>query len=154
MNEGDDVTKTILIAEGLNDSRMFMRMALERHGYRVLEAETGGEAVDVALRERPDLILIDLHPPALDGLEATRRIRAHGELRGVPVVGTSTSDAPELEAAALAAGCTSFRRQPIDFDKFGDLADLILSSRGEGTGGAEVGGREAMSVEEAGREVE
>ena len=117
---------TVLVAEGLNDSRMMMRLALEQHGYRVLEAETGEEAVELARREHPDLILMDLHLPHVDGLEATRRIREIEELRAVPIVGTSTLDTEEVQAEAFAAGCTAFRRQPIDFDKFGDAADLIL----------------------------
>ena len=103
-----------------------MKWALEQHGYRVLIAETGVEAVETAEREHPDLILMDLHLPVLDGLEATRRIRQHEQLRDVPIVGTSTVDTPEIEAAAFAAGCTAFRRQPVDFDKFGEIADLIL----------------------------
>jgi two-component system cell cycle response regulator DivK len=69
---------------------------------------------------------MDLHLPALDGLEATRRIRQYEDLRSVPIVGTSTFDTAEIQADAFAAGCTAFRRQPIDFDKFGDIADLIL----------------------------
>jgi len=136
--------KTVLVAEGLSDSRMFMRMALEGHGYRVVEAETGEAAVEAALRERPDLVLMDLHLPGLGGLEATRRIRGHEGLRDVPVVGTSILDTPEIEAEALAAGCTAFRRQPIDFDKFGEVADLILRRPGARAepGGPGKGGKE------------
>ena len=116
---------TILVAEGLHDTRM-MKWALERHRYRVLEAATGEEAVEMAEREHPDLILMDLNLPVLDGLEATRRIRQREGLRDVPIVATSLLDTAEIEAEAFAAGCTAFRRQPIDFDKFGDIADLIL----------------------------
>jgi CheY-like chemotaxis protein len=129
VSEGESTAKTVLVAEGLSDSRMFMRRALEGHGYRVVEAAGGEEAVEAALRERPDLILMDLHLPTLGGLEATRRIRAHDELRDVPIVATSTSDDAELEAEALAAGCDMFRRQPVDFDKFGEVADLMLRPR-------------------------
>ncbi|MDQ3802921.1 MAG: response regulator [Acidobacteriota bacterium] len=123
---------TILVAEGQHDARLMMKWALEQHGYRVLLAETGEEAVEAAVRERPDLILMDLHLPVLDGLEATRRLRRQEGLRDVPIVGTSTSDTEEVEAEALAAGCTVFRRQPIDFDKFGEVADHLLRRPGEG----------------------
>src|SRR5918993_417872 len=139
MGEDDSTAKTVLVAEGLCDSRMFMRMALEGHGYRVVEAETGEGAVEAALRERPDLILLDLHLPGLEGLEAVRRIRAQEASRETPIVATSTSDDPALEAAALEAGCDRFRRQPVDFDKFGDVADLMLRPPGRRANG---GGRE------------
>ena len=125
--------KTVLVAEGQHDTRQHMKWAFEQHGYRVLIAETGEEAVEIAERERPDFILMDLHLPVLDGLEATRRIRAHEELRSVPLVATSTFDTPEVQADAFAAGCTAFRRQPIDFDKFGDVADLFLHRQREPT---------------------
>ncbi len=133
MSGGRRGVKTVLVAEGLNDARMFMRMALEGHGYRVLEAATGEEAVEVARRERPDLVLLDLHLPVLDGLEAARRVREDEGLRDVLIVATSTSETPELEAEALAAGCDLFRRQPIDFDRFGEVADLMLRPRGHVT---------------------
>ena len=136
MTKGAGGAQTVLVAEGLNDSRLFIKRALEGHGYRVLEAATGEEAVEAAERERPDLILLDLHLPGLDGLAAARSIRATEGLRDVPVVATSTSETPELEAEALAAGCTAFRRQPIDFDKFGDIADLMLRARARGKQGS------------------
>ena len=125
-----DDKNTVLVAEGQHDTRLLMKWALEQHGYRVLIAETGEEAIEIAAREHPDLILMDLHLPGLDGVEATRRIRQHEELRHVPIVGTSTFDTAEVQAEAFAAGCTAFRRQPIDFDKFGDVADLILDRQG------------------------
>lgn len=103
-----------------------MKWALEQHGYHVLLAETGEEAIDIAERSLPDLVLMDLHLPGLDGLEATRHIRQHEGLRKVPIVCTSNLETPESQSAALEAGCTAFRRQPIDFDRFGDLADLVL----------------------------
>jgi CheY-like chemotaxis protein len=120
---------TILVAEGQHDTRLMMKWALEERGYRVLLAETGEETIEVAERELPDLILMDLHLPGLDGLEATRRLRRHEGLSEVPIVCTSTLDTAESEAEALEAGCTLFRRQPVDFDKFGDVADLVLRHR-------------------------
>ena len=134
--------RAILVAEGLNDSRMMMKWALEQHGYQVLEAATGEEAIEVAQREQPDLILMDLHLPELDGLEATRRIREIAALQDVPIVATSTLDSAELQAEAFAAGCTAFRRQPLDFDKFGDVADLILQRHRKSAAGSEQLSRE------------
>ena len=141
---------TILVAEGQHDAGLMMKWALEQHGYRVLLAETGEEAIEIAGRELPDLLLMDLHLPGLDGLEATRRIRQHQGLGEVPIVCTSTLDSAESESEALEAGCTVFRRQPVDFDKFGDVADLVLRHNKSAPENAR-GGEEGMH-EERGRE--
>jgi CheY-like chemotaxis protein len=133
---------TILVAEGQHDARLMMKWALEQHGYRVLLAETGEEAIEVAGRELPDLILMDLHLPGLGGLEATRRVRRHEGLGEVPIVCTSTLDTAESESEALEAGCTMFRRQPVDFDKFGDVADLVLRHHERAAGSASGGEEE------------
>ena len=90
--------------------------------------------MEAARGERPDLILLDLHLQGTDGLEAARRIRGEAGLGGVPIVATSTSESPELEAEALAAGCDVFRRQPIDFERFGEIADLLLRPLAHGGG--------------------
>ena len=121
---------TVLVVEGQHDTRQMMKWALEQHGYDVLVAETGDEAVEISEREHPDLILMDLHfLPGLDGLEAVGRIRQHEGIGEVPIIGVSPLDSAELQAEALAAGCTAFRGQPVDFDDFGDMADLILNHR-------------------------
>ena len=124
-----------------------MKWALEQHGYQVLEAATGEEAVEVAEREQPDLILMDLHLPELDGLEATRRIREIAALQDVPIVATSTLDSAELQAEALAAGCAAFRRQPLDFDKFGDVADLLLQRHSKSVAGSKKPSRKKSGKE-------
>ena len=132
---------TVLVAEGQQDTRLMMKWALEQHGYHVLLAETGEEAIDIAERELPDLILMDLHLPGLDGLEATRQLRLRERLREVPIICTSNIETAESQSEALEAGCTAFRRQPVDFDKFGDVADLVLRHI-KGTAGSESGGEE------------
>ena len=134
---------TILVAEGQHDTRLMMKWALEQHGYRILLAESGDEAIEIAERELPDLILMDLHLPGLDGLEATRRIRQNKGLSEVPIVCTSNLDTAEFQSEALEAGCTVFRRQPVDFDKFGDIADLVLRPNKRATENAR-GGEEGL----------
>src|SRR5919202_1243924 len=83
---------TILVVEDNDDTRLVMKMVLESNDYRVAEATNGEEAIEVALRERPDLILMDLQMPVLDGLAATRRIREQPELCNVPVVAVTAHD--------------------------------------------------------------
>jgi two-component system, cell cycle response regulator DivK len=76
----------ILVAEDYDDTRSLIRMLLQTKGHRVVEAVNGREVVELAARERPDLILMDLNMPVMDGVEATRRLRARPEVSDVPVV--------------------------------------------------------------------
>lgn len=103
-----------------------MRRLLEMSGYRVLEAINGEEAVKIAERELPDLILMDLSLPLLDGLAATRRIRLHKSLRQVPIVAVSAHDTADFHAEALAAGCNDYMTKPIDFDQLESLLNRLL----------------------------
>ena len=103
-----------------------MRRLLEMSGYRVLEAINGEEAVELAQRERPHLILMDLSLPQLDGLAATRRIRQHVDLRNVPIVAVSAHDTADFHADALAAGCNDYVTKPIDFDQLEALLQRLL----------------------------
>lgn len=105
-------TGTILVAEDHLDSRDALRVLLEAFGYRVLLAVNGRQAVDVALAQRPDLILMDIMMPELDGFEATRTIRGYASLRGTPIIAvTAMEGAREL---ALRAGANDYVRKPID----------------------------------------
>ncbi len=95
-------------------------------GYRVVEAVNGQEAVDIAQQEEPDLILMDLSLPLLDGLSATRRIREQVALRKVPIVAVSAHDTADFHAEALAAGCNEYVTKPIDFDQLENLLNRLL----------------------------
>ena len=119
---------TIMVVEDFEDNRFMMRRLLEMSGYRVVEAENGEEAVERAQSERPDLILMDISLPLLDGLSATRRIRSHTELSRVPVVAVSAHDTADFHAEALAAGCNEYLTKPIDFDELEQLLDRFLKS--------------------------
>jgi two-component system cell cycle response regulator DivK len=118
--------KLFLVVEDFEDSRFMMRKLLEMSGYRVLEASDGEQAVQVALRSRPALILMDLSLPKLDGLAATRQIRQHKGFRKIPIVAVSAHDSPESRAEALAAGCNEYVAKPIDFDQLNSLLDRFL----------------------------
>lgn len=103
-----------------------MKQLLEMAGYRVVEATDGEEAIELALAERPELILMDLSLPKLDGLAATRRIRQHGGLGRVPIVAVSAHDSPGSRTEALAAGCDEYVTKPIDFDQLNSLLNRLL----------------------------
>jgi two-component system, cell cycle response regulator DivK len=118
--------KLFLVVEDFEDSRFMMRKLLEMSGYRVLEASDGEQAVEVALRSRPALILMDLSLPKLDGLAATRQIRQHKGFRTIPIVAVSAHDSPESREEALAAGCNEYVAKPIDFDQLNSLLDRFL----------------------------
>ena len=110
--ERDARMVTILVAEDHLDSRDALRALLEAFGYRVLEAVNGREAVDIALRRRPDLILMDIMMPELDGFEATRELRRHAETHATPIIAvTAMEGAHQL---AIQAGANDYVRKPVD----------------------------------------
>ncbi len=118
--------KTVMVVEDFEDNRFMMRRLLEMSGYAVLEAVNGEEAVDLAVKEQPSLILMDLSLPLLDGLAATRRIRAYSGLRDVPIVAVSAHDTSDFHAEALAAGCNDYVTKPIDFDQLEELLRRLI----------------------------
>jgi two-component system cell cycle response regulator DivK len=119
--------KTVMVVEDFEDNRFMMRRLLEMSGYEVLEAVNGEEAVEMARREQPGLILMDLSLPLLDGLAATRRIRQQPALRHVPIVAVSAHDTADFHADALAAGCNDYVTKPIDFDQLEELLSRLMT---------------------------
>ena len=110
--ERSDVTPTILLAEDHRDSREAMRALLEAHGYRVIEAANGREAVERALEERPDLVLMDIMMPEMDGFEATRVLRSQEGTRALPIIAVTAMDG--AQRLSLQAGVNDFVAKPID----------------------------------------
>lgn len=119
--------KLFLLVEDFEDSRFMMRRLLEMAGYAVIEASDGEQAVALAISEQPELILMDLSLPKLDGLAATRQIRQYKEARNTPIVAISAHDSPESRTEALAAGCNEYVTKPIDFDQLGEVLKHFLS---------------------------
>ena len=117
---------TVLVVEDFEDNRFMMRRLLEMSGYRVVEAVNGRQAVEKAQSERPDIILMDLSLPMLDGLAATRQIRAYDGLGKVPIVAVSAHDSADFHAEALAAGCNEYVTKPIDFDQLVQLLSRLI----------------------------
>ena len=107
-------TRTILVVDDFDDTRLLLRTWLERRGFRVIEAENGIEAVDFAKRESPDLIIMDMEMPQLDGLSATRRIRQQADIPAVPIVAVSAYGADQFRELALAAGCDEYVSTPFE----------------------------------------
>ena len=118
----------VLVVEDHDDTRYMLRTILEHDGYATLEASDGLEGVELAIRRRPDLVLVDGNLPGLDGLSAARRMREHESLRDVPIVALSGHDGPEFQAAAQAAGCDAHITKPLDFAEFRSTLNRLLTS--------------------------
>jgi CheY-like chemotaxis protein len=106
---------TILVAEDSADAREMFQVLLERKGYAVVLASDGFEAVDVAIHALPDLILIDLELPGLDGLSVITELRLHPGLEEIPIIVISGHDPANYRAAAMNAGGNDYLMKPIDF---------------------------------------
>jgi CheY-like chemotaxis protein len=104
----------VLVAEDHDDTRALLRYLLEARGYRVVEASDGEEAVEQAERELPDIVVMDVSLPLVDGLEATRRIREITGAIRVPIIILSGHAEPEFRAAALEAGCDEYLTKPLE----------------------------------------
>jgi two-component system cell cycle response regulator DivK len=126
MKGSETVRPHIMIVEDFDEVRMMMKALLEKSGYRVVAVVNGQDAIDVARRERPDLILMDLSLPVLDGFGAIHYIRKQAGLRDVPIVIVSSHTASEVRADALAAGCSDYLPKPFDAHQLKDTIDRIL----------------------------
>ena len=122
MTKDKTSTHTIMVVEDYDDTRLLLKQALEGLGYSVVEASNGQEAIDLASREHPDLILMDLDLPILDGIAATQHIRQQSELEKVPIVAVTAYPMSYTHVKAFAKGCDEYMRKPIDIS---DLASVV-----------------------------
>ena len=109
---------TVLIAEDSRDTRIMLKRAFELKGYSVIEAADGNEALEAMNEYRPNLVLIDLNMPVVDGLETIRKIRkreAPGE--HVPIVAITAFDVYGMKEAALETGCNAYLSKPLHMDE-------------------------------------
>jgi two-component system cell cycle response regulator DivK len=118
--------RTILVVEDYTDVRQMLKVLLESEKFRVLEAATGSEALEVIKEQRPDAILMDLALPGFDGLETIRRIRAIDGFQNTPVVVLTAYTGPSTYETAIRAGSDYFMGKPIDFDELAGLLKQIL----------------------------
>jgi CheY-like chemotaxis protein len=122
-----DGRRTILIVEDFDDTRLMMKLWLTRSGYRVIEAQTGEEAVARAQSELPDLIIMDVMMPGLNGLDATRRIRQYQPLRNTPIVAVSAYGAEKYRRIALDAGCNEYVSTPFEPEALKELIRKLFA---------------------------
>jgi two-component system cell cycle response regulator DivK len=120
-------TVTVLLVEDTEDNRQMMKKLLELSDFRVVEATNGREAVELARRVRPQIILMDLSLPFVDGLAATRQIRSLPGLSKVPIVAVSAHDTTDFHSEALDAGCNAYVTKPIYYPELEDLVNRLLA---------------------------
>lgn len=115
----------ILLVEDNDLNRDMLSRRLKRHGYDVVTAEDGQQALDAAHRDRPDVIIMDMNLPVIDGWEATRRLKANSDTRNIPVVGLSAHAMQEDRQRALEHGCDAYEIKPVDLPKLLATVDAV-----------------------------
>ena len=120
--------KTVLVVDDSTDTRAVLGRTLASYGYLVAEAANGQEAIEAALKVCPDLILMDLNMPVVDGLAATERIRELRERCGdMPIIAVTAFDTYGMREAALEAGCTAYLLKPLVLDELESLIMALLA---------------------------
>lgn len=123
----------ILVVDDSADNVAVISLDLQSQGYRVVTASNGEDAIAVATQTMPNLILMDINLPALDGLGATRRIREYDALREVPVIAITAFGTEGFQRAAYDAGVSGYLTKPLDFDRMHQLIARLLSPEGSGS---------------------
>jgi CheY-like chemotaxis protein len=119
----------ILIVEDNEENRDSLSRRLQRRGFQVITAEDGKVGVAMAQAEKPDLVLMDMNMPELDGWEATRQIKALDGLGAVPVLALTAHALAGDKERALQAGCADYHTKPVDFPKLLAQIESILQKR-------------------------
>jgi DNA-binding response OmpR family regulator len=118
--------QTILVADDDPDIQALVVLRLERSGYRVLRASDGQEALELVLSERPDLAVLDITMPKLDGCEVTRSIRAHAETAEMPIILLTARVQDNDVAVGLDAGATDYVKKPFSPQELGARVASLL----------------------------
>lgn len=126
-------TFLILVVDDAADNLAMISLALQQQGYRVVTASNGEDAINVARQTQPNLILMDINLPELDGLGATRRILEHDALREVPVIAITAFGTEGFQRAAYDAGVSGYLTKPLDLDRMYQLVARLLSPGGSGS---------------------
>ena len=119
-------SSTVLIVEDNDKNRKLVRDVLSFKGYEILEAETGEDGVRLALERRPQLILMDIQLPGIDGIEAFRRIRADENTRDIPIVAVTASAMDRDRQQIVAAGFDGYQSKPLNVKEFMAAVEAIL----------------------------
>jgi len=122
----------ILVADDSADSVAMVSLFLQQQGYRVVSASNGEDAITVATQTMPNLILMDISMPTLDGLGATRRIRDDEALRNIPVIAVTAFGTEGFQRAAYDVGVSGYLTKPIDLDRMNQLIARLLSPSNSG----------------------
>ena len=118
---------TLLLVEDNEMNRDMLSRRLERRGYQVLIAVDGVQGVALARAMKPDLILMDMSLPAMDGWEATQQIKSGAETRTIPIIGLTAHAMSGDRERALRAGCSEYETKPIDFPKLVAKIEALVS---------------------------
>jgi CheY-like chemotaxis protein len=120
----------VLLVEDNEVNRYLVRFVLEKGGFQVITAGNGREAIDQARIHRPDLILMDIQMPVMDGYEATAHLKADAALQAIPVVALTAYAMPHERDQAIAAGCAGHIEKPIDTRTFNDQISAFIGRGG------------------------
>ena len=131
MNETADNAPTLMVVDDDESCRVLLAQVFGRGGYHVIAASDGVEAQRIALENMPQLILMDIGMPDLDGLSALWRMREHPELAEVPVLIVTAYDSYDLRAEAASAGCQGYVTKPVDLDELKMLVDRCIRTSGK-----------------------
>ncbi|HKQ05093.1 MAG TPA: response regulator [Blastocatellia bacterium] len=121
----------ILLVEDNEMNRDMLSRRLERRGFQVAIAQTGEEGIAMAQSERPDLILMDMSLPVIDGWEATRRLKAASETAGIPIIALTAHAMSGDREQAIAAGCDDYDTKPIEFPRLLSKVEALLKTEAE-----------------------
>ena len=116
----------VLLVEDVEDTRLFMRLALEDQGFIVFEAEDGHAAVASAVRDTPDVILMDLNLPRMDGFAAAKLMRQKNELKNVPIIAVTAHQDTGFRTDAKASGFDAYVTKPIDINWLKELINGLI----------------------------
>jgi CheY-like chemotaxis protein len=119
----------VLLVEDNEMNRDILFRRLSRRGYVVVFAVNGQQGVEMARSEEPDIILMDMSLPVMDGWEATRRLKADNATRNVPVIGLTAHAMSGDQEKALAAGCDDYDTKPVELDRLIEKIERLLSQR-------------------------
>src|SRR6185503_9536129 len=122
----------ILVVDDSADNVAMLSLDLQQQGYRVVTASNGEDAITVAISVMPNLILMDINLPTLDGLGATRRIRENDALRDVPIIAITAFGTEGFQRAAYDAGVSGYLTKPLDLDRMHQLIARLLSPTNSG----------------------
>jgi CheY-like chemotaxis protein len=119
----------ILLVEDNEMNRDMLSRRLLRKGYEIIMAADGQQAIAMAVSESPDLILMDMSLPVIDGWEATRRVKANPDTQNIPVIALTAHAMIEDKDKAMAAGCDDFDTKPVDIQRLLEKIDMLLNGR-------------------------